>query len=73
MTRAEHLAWAKARAIAELEYNGDLANALASMGSDLDKHPETRQHAATALGLGMLLAGLIATPRQMREFIEGYN
>jgi hypothetical protein len=39
MTRDEHLAWCKERA---LEYwrAGDLENAVASMGSDLDKHPE---------------------------------
>jgi hypothetical protein len=73
MTREEHLAWAKARAIRELEYNGDLAIALASMGSDLDKHPETLKHPATALGVQMLLAGLITTPEQMREFIAGYQ
>jgi hypothetical protein len=38
MDRDEHLAWCKKRA---LEYwrAGDLANAVASMGSDLDKHP----------------------------------
>lgn len=38
-TREEHLAWAKQRALEYLDA-GDLANAVASMGSDLDKHPE---------------------------------
>lgn len=73
MTRAEHLEWAKERALAELDYNGDLANALVSIGNDLDKHPETAKHTGVALGCQMLLGGLIASPRQMREFIEGFN
>ena len=38
--RAEHLAWCKQRALEYLD-QGDLANAVASMGSDLNKHPET--------------------------------
>lgn len=39
--REEHLAWCKERA---LEYwrMGDLENAVASMGSDLSKHEETK-------------------------------
>lgn len=39
--RAEHLAWAKQRALEYLDA-GDLGNAIASMVSDLGKHPETR-------------------------------
>jgi hypothetical protein len=44
MTRDEHLAWAKKRA---LEYwrQGDLENAVTSMGSDLEQHPETKPNA----------------------------
>jgi hypothetical protein len=38
LTRAEHLQWAKARALEYVEA-GDLANACASMLSDLSKHP----------------------------------
>jgi hypothetical protein len=39
MSRAEHLAWAKARA---LEYvgRGDLVDAVALMVSDMNNHPE---------------------------------
>ena len=40
-TRAEHLAWCKRRAMEYVDA-GDLSNAVASMGSDLSKHPETR-------------------------------
>jgi hypothetical protein len=38
MTRAEHLAWAKERALIELEANGP-ACGIASFTSDLTKHP----------------------------------
>jgi hypothetical protein len=40
MTRAEHVAWVKARAVEELETNGPI-QAFALMISDLGKHPET--------------------------------
>jgi hypothetical protein len=39
MTRDKHLAWCKARAL-EYVKAGDLDQAVKSMGSDLDKHPE---------------------------------
>ena len=39
MNRAEHLAWAKQRALQELERSG-IVDALTSMLSDLGKHPE---------------------------------
>jgi hypothetical protein len=38
--RAEHLAWCKARAFEYVD-RGELANAVASMASDLTKHPDT--------------------------------
>lgn len=72
MTRKEHLDWAKARA---LEYcdQGDVHSALTSMISDLGKHEETQGHPAIPLGMDMLLAGHLDSPRKMREFIEGFN
>lgn len=72
MSRAEHLQWCKDRA---LEYcdQGDLPSALASMGSDLAKHPETADHAAIKLGLMLLMSGNLNTPAKMREFINGFN
>lgn len=71
-TRAEHLAWCKERA---LEYcdAGDLQNALASMGSDLQKHPETAGHIGVGLGLAMMAGGQLSTQAEMRKFIEGFN
>jgi hypothetical protein len=42
-TREEHLAWAKQRAL-EYLWRGELADAVASMGSDMGKHPELRMN-----------------------------
>jgi hypothetical protein len=72
MTREEHLAWCKKRA---LEYC-DLADpqqAMASMASDLGKHEETQGHAGIQLGIMMMMGGHLSDVRQMREFIEGFN
>jgi hypothetical protein len=40
-TREKHLEWCKQRALEYWQRN-DLINAVVSMGSDLDKHPECR-------------------------------
>jgi hypothetical protein len=71
-TRAEHLARAKQRALEYVDA-GDLPAALASIGSDLDKHPETRDHPGTTLGLMLMINGSLSTADDMRRFIEGYN
>lgn len=70
--RAEHLAWCKQRALEYLDA-GDLQNAVASMGSDLNKHPETGgRHIAPLLILGMrhLIDGDAGA---IRRWIEGFN
>ncbi len=72
MTRAEHLGWAKQRALAYVD-DGDITNALASLLSDLGKHPETAEHAGIALTGGLLLGGQLGTPAKVREHIEGFN
>jgi hypothetical protein len=71
-TRQEHLAWAKQRALDDLE-RGDLKNAYTSMVSDLEKHPETAGHSGILLGTMMLMGGHLKTPDEMRTFIEGFN
>jgi hypothetical protein len=71
-TRAEHLAWCKQRALEYVDA-GDNAQAFASMISDLRKHPDTRNHAAIELGAMQLMAGMLNTPREMRDYIEGCN
>lgn len=70
-TRAEHLAWCKERALAFLP--NDPKEAFASMGSDLGKHDETRNHVGMELGMMQLMRGHLNGPRKMREFIEGFN
>lgn len=72
MTRAEHLAWSKARALEYVEL-GDFKSAVASMGSDLSKHPETLNHAGPMLGVMLLVAGKLSSAAEVRDWIEGHN
>jgi len=67
MNRAEHLAWAKERALA---YLPDWQNATASFVSDLNKHDETAGHATQQL-LAMHAASGLLNERNCRELIEG--
>jgi hypothetical protein len=72
MTRDEHLAWAKERAL-EYADMGDVANAIASMGSDLNKHPDTKGHSDVELMFMMASAGQFDRPGELRKFIEGFQ
>lgn len=69
MTRTEHLAWAKTRALEYLDA-GDVPNAVASWTSDLSKHEQTADHASLELIPMHALAGLL-NERTARELIEG--
>jgi hypothetical protein len=70
MTRAEHLQWAKDRALAYLP--NDTTQAMGSFVSDLRKHEELRDHGAIEL-LGMhALSGLL-TSTNCHDLIEGSN
>lgn len=69
MTRAEHLQWAKDRALEYLD-RGELVDAVASFGSDLNKHDELRGHASVELLAMHALSGLLDA-RSARELIEG--
>lgn len=71
-TRAEHLAWCKARAL-EYVNRGDVNGGLTSMFSDMEKHPETRDHIGNRIGLQMMMIGALSSPHEARRFIEGYN
>lgn len=73
-TRAEHLQRCKDRAM-EYVKRGELLEAVTSMMSDLEKHPET---SATKGALGML--GLLAAQQAQAgdrkavvRYIEGFN
>ena len=71
MSRAEHLAWCKRRALEYVEL-GDLSSAVASMGSDLRKHPEMDYSATrmlTLIGMMEIQNGPVA----VRRWIEGFN
>jgi cytochrome c peroxidase len=70
-TRAEHVAWCKARALDYLPR--DPLQAFNSMVSDLAKHPETANHPAAALGMMLLMNGRLSEPDEMRKFILGFN
>ncbi len=71
MTRSEHLAWAKKRA---LEYLPDKpGEAFSSMCSDLNKHDELRDHPRINLGMRMLLMGIMTDAGKCRWWIEGFN
>lgn len=69
MTRAEHLAWCKQRAV---EYISPM-DAYASFASDMRKHAETANHPALPLGLQLLIGGHLNSGPEMRRFIEGFN
>lgn len=71
-SRQEHMEWCKKRAI-EYAKQGDIQGAMASMTSDLQKHPDTQGHIAIELMLLQVMGGLISTPAQMIHFIEGFN
>ena len=75
MTRSEHMAWAKQRALDFLKNDTpkSLVDAFGSMASDLSKHKETAGHSGIGLGAMLQLTGHLSTKEQMREFIEGFN
>ena len=72
MNRQEHLQWCKDRAL-EYVNEDDLQNAFASFQSDMRKHDETQNHLALELGMTLLLSNNLASPDQMRQWIEGFN
>ena len=72
VTREEHLEYCKKRALEYLDV-GDIAQAGASFGSDMSKHPETRDHSALPLMFKMQFSGLLNTVEEMRKFINGFN
>jgi hypothetical protein len=71
MTRAEHMAWAKQRALAYLP--GDPAGALASFLSDIAKHPETNHPMSRQFTAMLMFGGHLETAEQVRKHIEGFN
>lgn len=72
MTRTEHLQWAKDRAM-EYLHEGNLINAVASMGNDLCKHDELKNHVAIPLGMQLLLLGDFDKKALITRWIQGFN
>lgn len=72
MNRQEHLAWCKERAF-EYADRGDMAGTLASMQSDMGKHPETAGSDAHMLGMMLAMSGHLNTPAQLRDWVEGFQ
>lgn len=74
VTRDEHLAWCKERAL-EYADQGETGNAIASLASDLRKHPETADSVSIVADLMMPLAmiGDFERPGELRKFIEGFS
>lgn len=72
MDRSQHLKWCKDRALKYCK-KGDISDAYASMISDLNKHDETRGHAAIELGMMMMMAGQLATVSKREKFINDIN
>lgn len=70
MTRTEHLAWAKQRA---LEYcdRGELQYALDSLISDMGKHPDTHDPYWAEAAVVQWMDGKLCTEETMRAFING--
>lgn len=71
MTRQQHLEWSKRRAHEYLE-KGDVQNAIASMMSDMQKHPETKFN-NPALNMLGLMAAANGDVSEARRYIDGFN
>ena len=71
-TRKQHLEWCKQRAVSYCD-SGDISGALASMFSDLEKHPDTAGHLGSKLGMSMLMTGHLSQLQQVKDFINGFN
>lgn len=77
-TREQHLQWCKERAHQEYEYYKQhkpadaIRNAVASMLSDLGKHPETfkMERLAATLGIWVMRSG---SEIELFKFIDGFN
>ena len=72
MTKEQHLAWCKKRALEYVD-RGDLQNAVASMMSDMQKHNETKFDSGSILSALGLMAAMSGNAAEVRRFITGFN
>jgi hypothetical protein len=73
MTRLEHLAWCRKRAIEEMDHSKDPKSAIISMASDLRKHPETNGEALNMLCIMQILMKPNMTRQEAIDFLDGFN
>jgi hypothetical protein len=71
MNRDEYLDWAKKRALEYLD-RGDIQNAIASMGSDLNKHEDFKGISQKLMPMA-LWAVINNDIREARRWIEGFR
>jgi hypothetical protein len=71
VTREEHIAWCKKVALLILNGQGTPVEAMTSMMSDLEKHPETKPGPA----IGSMFVGfcMIGDYDTAKKFIEGFR
>ena len=69
-TREEHMIWCKMRALEYVDA-GKLDNAVASMGSDLRKHPETDNTPSFLIVLGV--QEIERGTEAVRRWVNGFN
>ncbi len=72
MDRQQHLEWCKKRAHEYLA-RGDMQNAVTSMASDMQKHPETALKPGSPLFMLGAMAAASGDPREVSRFIDGFN
>jgi hypothetical protein len=79
MTRQEHIKWCKERAIAEYDFyaktepKSALRNGMASMMSDINKHPETKSDTLQSLCMMQLMTKPNMSRLEFVNFINGFN
>ena len=72
MTRDEHLAWSKKRALEYVDA-GDLTLAVASMASDLKTHPDTDNPALNGLVMIGMMYATDGDKAAVRSWIERFR
>lgn len=65
VNRAEHIQWAKTRALAELDADPN--------GQGRGKHPDTTDHAGIGLTALLTFGGHLTSPREVRDHINDFH
>lgn len=72
VSREDHLAWCKSRAL-ECVARGDLHEAVASMISDMQKHPLTDTRALGDLAMAGMMDAKKRDARAVKRWIEDFD